>query len=137
MYGQVLGALEAQDAGARRAAVLAYVAARIVVGDAALEPFAARLSPMHAQLVQVRPLCCSDASLGVISGRMGACRAAAIVQTSAVCHAVLETCRGRPMLTCKPVQKHKRRICMLARAMCLSLLAAHRACAGSMMRWLL
>ena len=33
--------------------MLAYVAVRIVVGDAALAPYAAGISPMHAQLVQV------------------------------------------------------------------------------------
>ena len=83
----MLAALEAQDAGARRAAVLAFVAARIVVGDAVLQPFAARLSPMHAQLVQVRRVLMPLASMGCSESVGSQCCGSACLQTWCVsCH---------------------------------------------------
>ena len=49
----LLCALGARNASTRRAAVLAYVAAHIVVGRQAVGPWAMQLSPMQTQLVQV------------------------------------------------------------------------------------
>ena len=49
----LLEALSSRDASARRAAVLAYVSAHIIVGPGAMGAWAAQLTPMQTQLVQV------------------------------------------------------------------------------------